>query len=41
VRSETDHAVTYVLDSNFLSFVNSHRELFPKYFLDALSETRA
>ena len=41
VRSETDHAVTYILDSNFPSFVNSHRELFPKYFLDALSETRA
>jgi len=39
VRSETDHAVTYILDSNFPSFVNSHRDLFPKYFLDALSES--
>jgi ATP-dependent DNA helicase DinG len=37
VRSETDSAVTYVLDSNFTSFVNSHRELFPAYFLEALS----
>ena len=38
VRSETDHAVTYILDSNFSSFVRAHRELFPAYFLDALSE---
>jgi ATP-dependent DNA helicase DinG len=38
VRSETDHAVTYILDSNFPSFVNSHRDLFPKYFLEALSD---
>jgi len=38
VRSETDSAVTYVLDSNFLGFVNGHRELFPAYFLEALSE---
>jgi Rad3-related DNA helicase len=37
VRSETDHAVTYVLDSNFTRFVNGHRALFPAYFLDALS----
>jgi Rad3-related DNA helicase len=38
VRSETDSAVTYVLDSNFTSFVRAHRELFPTYFLEALSE---
>jgi len=38
VRSETDHAVTYILDSNFPSFVRGHRELFPAYFLEALSE---
>jgi ATP-dependent DNA helicase DinG len=38
VRSETDHAVTYILDSNFTSFVNAHKELFPQYFLEALSE---
>ncbi len=36
VRSETDYAVTYVLDSNFMRFVNVHRGLFPGYFLDAL-----
>jgi ATP-dependent DNA helicase DinG len=39
VRSETDHAVTYVLDSNFTRFVNGHRDLFPAYFLEALSVT--
>ncbi len=38
VRSETDHAVTYILDSNFTSFVRAHRELFPSYFLEAMSE---
>ena len=37
VRSETDHAITYVLDSNFTRFVNAHRTLFPGYFLDALA----
>jgi ATP-dependent DNA helicase DinG len=37
VRSQTDHAVTYILDSNFSSFVRAHRELFPGYFLEALS----
>jgi Rad3-related DNA helicase len=37
VRSETDHAVTYVLDSNFMKFVAEHRDLFPAYFLEALS----
>jgi ATP-dependent DNA helicase DinG len=38
VRSPTDHAVTYVLDSNFTSFVQGHRELFPDYFLEAVSQ---
>ncbi len=38
VRSETDYAVTYVLDSNFTRFVSAHKDLFPAYFLDALSE---
>ncbi|MDG6949628.1 MAG: ATP-dependent DNA helicase [Nitrososphaerota archaeon] len=37
VRSEADHAVTYVLDSNFTRFIRTHRELFPGYFLDALT----
>ncbi|MGD0396605.1 MAG: helicase C-terminal domain-containing protein [Nitrososphaerales archaeon] len=36
VRSETDHAITYVLDSNFMRFVDAHRDLFPAYFLEAL-----
>jgi Rad3-related DNA helicase len=36
VRSETDYAVTYVLDSNFTRFVDSNRNLFPNYFLEAL-----
>ena len=39
VRSETDHAVTYVLDSNFPWFVGRHRNLFPEYFLEALVTT--
>ena len=37
VRSEKDYAATYVLDSNFTRFVDSHRDLFPEYFLDALA----
>lgn len=36
VRSETDHAATYVLDFNFTLFLDKHRELFPDYFLEAL-----
>jgi Rad3-related DNA helicase len=36
IRSETDHAVTYVLDSNFTRFIGEHRDLFPGYFLEAL-----
>ncbi|MEE9585702.1 MAG: ATP-dependent DNA helicase [Nitrososphaerales archaeon] len=38
VRSEDDHAVTYVLDSNFTHFVSIHRNLFPKFFLEALKD---
>jgi ATP-dependent DNA helicase DinG len=41
VRSETDHATTYVLDSNFTRFVAKNRDLFPKYFLDALQMPNA
>ena len=37
IRSDTDHAVTYVLDSNFPQFVRRHGELFPEYFLEALT----
>lgn len=36
VRSETDHAVTYVLDSHFPSFLRQHTDLFPEYFLEAV-----
>jgi ATP-dependent DNA helicase DinG len=36
VRSETDHAVTYILDSHFPSFVRNHQDLFPEYFLEAI-----
>jgi Rad3-related DNA helicase len=38
VRSEEDHAVTYVLDSNFTSFVSKHLDMFPKFFLEALRD---
>jgi Rad3-related DNA helicase len=37
VRSESDYAVTYVLDSSFPHFVRLHLDLFPKYFLEALT----
>ncbi len=36
VRSETDHAVTYVLDSNFATFVQRNRNLLPDYFIEAI-----
>ena len=36
VRSETDHAATYVLDSNFARFVDQHRGFYPAYFLEAV-----
>jgi ATP-dependent DNA helicase DinG len=40
VRSEDDHAVTYVLDSNFTHFLRTHPNLFPKFFLDALTDRK-
>jgi Rad3-related DNA helicase len=40
VRSEEDHAITYVLDSNFTYFIEKNRYLFPKFFLDALIENK-
>ena len=40
VRSATDHAVTYILDSNFTPFVQGHKELFPDYFLEAVAQRR-
>jgi ATP-dependent DNA helicase DinG len=36
VRSETDHSVTYILDSNFTRLLEKHRGMFPGYFLDAI-----
>jgi Rad3-related DNA helicase len=36
VRSETDHATTYILDSNFTNFIAKNSDLFPRYFLDAI-----
>ena len=39
IRSDTDHAVTYALDSNFPWFVRRHGELFPEYFLEVLVAT--
>ncbi|MDG6921392.1 MAG: hypothetical protein JRN12_07605 [Nitrososphaerota archaeon] len=40
IRSDTDHAVTHVLDSNFPWFGGRHKELFPEYFLEALVAPR-
>ena len=40
IRRDTDHAVTYVLDSNFPWFVRRHRELFPEYVLEALAASQ-
>jgi len=36
VRSETDHAEIYMLDSCFLRFINQYEALFPPWFLDAI-----
>jgi len=36
IRSEDDHATTYILDTNFTHFVQKKRNLFPKFFLEAL-----
>jgi ATP-dependent DNA helicase DinG len=36
IRSETDHAITYVLDSKFLSLWGRHKNTFPKWFRDAV-----
>jgi len=36
VRSETDHAVTYILDTDFGWFLKRWRSLFPDWWLDAL-----
>jgi ATP-dependent DNA helicase DinG len=36
VRSETDHAVTYILDSNWGYFYSKHRDVFPEDFRNCL-----
>jgi len=36
VRSVDDFANTYILDSNFNRLLNQYRDLFPKYYLDAI-----
>jgi Rad3-related DNA helicase len=36
IRSETDYATTYILDSNFGWFVSKWRKFFPQYWLDSL-----
>jgi ATP-dependent DNA helicase DinG len=41
VRSESDYATTYILDSNFTRFVDKNKNLFPRYFLDAIDMQRA
>jgi len=37
VRSETDHAVTYILDADWNRFYDRHKDLFPNAFKLALS----
>lgn len=36
VRGVTDHATTYILDSNFSRLLQKNRELFPSWYLDSL-----
>jgi len=38
VRSETDHAVTYILDADWTRFYSRHKELFPNAFKNALQK---
>jgi Rad3-related DNA helicase len=35
VRHKTDHAITYVLDSQAVDLILNHRQLFPNYFIEA------
>jgi ATP-dependent DNA helicase DinG len=37
VRNDTDHAVSYILDSDWQRFYRSNRNMFPSEFSDALS----
>jgi len=36
VRSETDHAATFLLDGNTVKFIKMNQDLFPKWFLKAM-----
>lgn len=35
-RSETDHGITYILDSDFQNLWERHRDFFPKWFVEAI-----
>lgn len=37
IRSEQDYAITYILDSDFVWFYKQNKQLFPKYFKQAIS----
>lgn len=41
VRSETDYAVTYLLDADFPAFLRRQRSRLPQWFLEAISEDYA
>jgi Rad3-related DNA helicase len=40
VRSPEDHAVSYILDAQFERFLGENRDLFPRWWLEALKEGR-
>ncbi len=40
IRSIDDWAYTFIFDSNFLKLVRSSKEMFPQYFLDAITVKR-
>lgn len=37
IRSETDWALTYILDSGFKRFVDMNRQILPSWFLEAIN----
>ena len=38
IRSETDHAATYILDADWRRFYGQHKDLFPESFKVAIKE---
>ncbi len=36
VRSESDHAITYILDEQFDKILSTHRKMFPEWFKEAI-----